>query len=60
MIEPELGEKVIIDGVTYECAEPTGLMWDECDFWFVVMVAKSCVIAAIGKTKTHNTKKSKQ
>lgn len=35
MIDPELGEKVTIDGVTYECAEPQqeGWMWEECDLW---------------------------
>ncbi len=35
MIEPELGENVIIDGVTYECAEPqiVGWMWESCDLY---------------------------
>lgn len=33
MIDPELGEKVNIGGVIYECAEPQqeGWMWEECD-----------------------------
>lgn len=35
MIEPEIGGKVNIDGVIYECAEPqkAGWMWEECDLW---------------------------
>ena len=35
MIEPEIGEKVNIGGVIYECAEPqqAGWMWAECDLY---------------------------
>lgn len=33
MIEPELGEKVTINGITYECKEPDGGRWMflDCD-----------------------------
>lgn len=36
MIDPELGEKVTINGITYECKEPEncGWMWLECDLYF--------------------------
>ena len=42
MIEPEIGEKVTIGRVTYECAEPQagagytfkgGWMWGSCDLY---------------------------
>lgn len=35
MIEPKIGEKVTIGGVTYECKEPQhpGWMWKECDLY---------------------------
>lgn len=35
MIDPAIGEKITIGGVTYECAEPQGSAWmfDECDLY---------------------------
>lgn len=35
MIEPKIGEKVTINGVTYECAEPSqgGWMCCNCDLY---------------------------
>lgn len=34
-MEPAIGEKVTINGVTYECKEPqlNGWMWEECDLY---------------------------
>ena len=36
MIEPEIGEKVTINGKTYECKEPKkpGWMFYKCDLWW--------------------------
>lgn len=46
MIDPEIGEKVIIDKVTYERAEPQnpGWMWEECDLF---RMRRRCIFCPI-------------